>query len=1248
MRGETMSSAKWTESQEKAIYTRNKNVLVSAAAGAGKTAVLVERIIQRVLDEKEPVDIDKLLVVTFTNAAASEMKERINARLTEKYMNDSSNKHLKKQLLIINKARISTLHSFCLDLIRQNYYRLILPKGLSLDPSFRIADEVESALLRLEVMEELLENQYILEKDAFLRLVDGFGGKKDDKALQDIILKLYEYSCSQVYPFEWLKNIAFRFSAQYEDEGVQNLYINFIESMAIPLEEAVERLEEAKNYAGKPGGPDVYFQNLNDEINKLQDLLKLCYKGNKENEDRFLSCQAFIRALQELKFSSLKQCKGEVDEKLKDMVQKLRNKAKDLVRKLQKDFANRTPDKLLQDMTDMAPVMACLCELVAEFSGKYLEKKLEKNIIDFSDIEHFAINLLENVEDGVRVPSELALRLQEQFVEVLIDEYQDTNKVQDAILTYISREKANSPNLFMVGDVKQSIYAFRLADPGLFIKKYAAYHDIHDDRQQRIVLSQNFRSRDNVIDAVNFMFRQIMIEKLGGIAYDSSAELVFGKQYPENGNIDKKWPVEVHFIERKGEIAEKEVSEEETEELDAIQLEARTVGRRIMALGDKKVWDKEKKSYRPIEYRDMSILLRSTKNVVQVYIEELQKMGIPVYGDMAAGFFATTEIQFIISFLRIIDNPRQDIPLAGVLRSPVIGLSGEELAHIRLSRKKGDFYDAVRLTARNNRGKLGMSLKRFLLDLNRYRTFARRYSIGELIWFIYSETGYYDYAGALPGGRQRQANLQVLHDRARLYETTSMKGLFKFLRFLEKMEESNHDLGAAKVLGERENVVRIMSIHKSKGLEFPVVFLCGLGRKFNFRNLQEDILLDTDLGLGPNWVDAEIRLKYPTLAKIAVKHKLRMEMIAEEIRILYVALTRAREALILVGTVKNLANVVSKYTGINNSLDWELPVNVVRRAVCYFDWLIPCLLRHSEGELLRNKGDVLTLIGDKCIQDSSSWKMFLWNKEELQDDYVRGDNTITELEEGFKAFLPIAANTECQAFIDSRLSWQYPQKKLADIPAKMSVTEIKNRYQLLEQDEAIVPYFKYERQFEVKPKFLQEKRSLSAAEIGSALHMVMRHLNMKTSLSEEDIKKQIQELVIREIITKEQAQAVPVTDIYLFFQKELGIRLKNSIRVMRELPFTLALPADSMYSEEGLQEEKIIVQGTIDCLFEEKDGYVLVDYKTDLVARASKDKLRQRYKVQLDLYAQAVEIIMGYKLKEKIIYSFSLGESILL
>ncbi|MCC2685233.1 MAG: addA, partial [Paenibacillaceae bacterium] len=899
--------SRWTDDQWAAITERGGNLLVAAAAGSGKTAVLVERIIRLISDESRPVDVDQLLVATFTNAAAAEMRERIRDALERELRDRPDADHLRRQLALMNRAQITTLHSFCLEVIRR-YFQLI-----PLDPGFRIANETEAQLIRLDVLEQLLENMYnnCEEGDGFWQLADWFGGDRGDDSLYRLVQQLYDQARSMPWPEAWLRSMAEMFHPDSAGERLERWQRSLLNDVRLELQGALEEIAQAASIAQSPGGPEPYLDNLNDEWTKLAELLQHTENGW---DDLFSTFQSPI-------FGKLKACRGDkYDKDLQEQVKKLRDLAKERWGKLREELFVRSSPEYEAELSALSPAMDALVELVSAFSQRYSEAKASKGLVDFADLEHYCLHILRDPESDANLmaPSAAALEFQRQFVEVLLDEYQDTNQVQEAIVALISRDQPG--NRFMVGDVKQSIYRFRLADPGLFLQKYRAYRHYasnqpeHEEREsdapeasgRRIDLAQNFRSRAEVVDGVNFIFSQIMNERVGEIAYDDKARLVLGAaDYPDPAHPDMEgFEADFTLIDRstdssdsEGNLASSQADEEAQEQsdnseegedpndLNNAQLEARYIANRIQtwmgqegsanngATGRLEVWDKSAKQMRPLQYRDIVILLRATQTWAPTIIEELRMQGIPAYAELGTGYFAAIEIEVMLSLLKIVDNPYQDIPLAAVLRSPIFGVSAEQLAHIRIyaggAGGKIPFYDAVLTYAGWDSTSVSRvhpqlpvnealreKIQEFLFRLERWRRDARLGALADLIWKLFDDTGYYDFVGGMPGGVQRQANLRALYDRARQYEATSFRGLFRFLRFIERMKETGGDLGTARALGEQEDVVRIMSIHKSKGLEFPVVFVAGLSKQFNRQDLNSHFLLHKDMGFGPKYIDS--------------------------------------------------------------------------------------------------------------------------------------------------------------------------------------------------------------------------------------------------------------------------------------------------------------------------------------------------------------------------------------------------------
>ncbi|HBT47669.1 MAG TPA: helicase-exonuclease AddAB subunit AddA [Peptococcaceae bacterium] len=1223
----------WTPEQREAIETQNARLLISASAGAGKTAVLVQRVIERLTDPQHPADIDRLLVVTFTQAAAAEMRERIGLALARAIIREPRAANLRRQLLLLEQANITTLHSFCLDLMRRYFYLLSLP------PSFRVMGETESSLLRQEILEEVLEDRYARALESaspFGRLVDSFGGQRDDHLLKDLILRLYTFSRTHPWPRWWLE----RLPEAYRNDRVSSPddlpWVRALrEGLAREIKDLALQAREALALAQSPGGPAAYAEALRDDLARLEDLYRAACR----------SWDDLCRAGRNMEFPSLKRCPAGVDPVLKDRVQALRQDYKDRLRSWQQTYFTHTPAAVLSSLRDLAPLVEELVQAVLDFGRAYQEAKEQQGLVDFSDLEHYCLRLLLDPEAAPDnpLPSGLARELRQHFVEVLVDEYQDINALQELILHLVSRPEEEGPNLVLIGDVKQSIYRFRWAEPGLFLEKYLTYGRAPGSRR-RVDLTVNFRSRPEILHAVNFIFRQIMTPEVGELPYDEAAELRPGASYPAG---EGSGPVEVHLLELSGRDeaappAGSEGGEPEEEELEAVQAEARLVARRIRKLLEETfLWDPSAGSFRPLACRDIAVLLRSTRGRVGIFLEELARAGIPAYADTGEGYFASFEVATVVSLLQVIDNPYQDIPLAAVLRSPLVGLKAADLARIRAAHPGEEFASAVLAEAREGRGPLAARLAAFWQKLESWRTLARRSKPSDLIWTIFRETGYYDWAGGLPGGRHRQANLRALIDRARRYEQTSLRGLFGFLRFIDRLMEKGEDLAEAQPLGENEDVVRVMSIHKSKGLEFPVVIVAGLGTRFNFQDLSKSSLIHRELGLGLEWVDPEKRLAYPTLLHLAVRNRLQREALAEEMRILYVALTRAREKLILVGSFRGGEKGLP---GLNHAAATgpRLPTSYLARARSFLDWLLPALARHPHGEEIRRRAGFPGGAA-QLLTDPSSWAVRFYSLRDLAGEEEAPAAGEPAALAALRAMEPLPAGGSRREEVAAALEWEYPYGALASIPAKVAVSDLTTQEDRLFKDEvAVRPYLP---RVTRRPRFAARETGLSAAEVGSAYHIVMQHLDLKAELDEAGIIRQIRGLLEREILTPEQAAAVSPSRIAAFFSTDVGRRLLTAGRVLREVPFILSVPAGRLYPEvegEGGQE-KVVVQGIIDCLVFEGDGWLLIDYKTDRVHAGSLQELVRHYTPQLNIYSLAVETIYGRPVKEKYLYFFGSG-----
>ena len=1240
---------KWSLEQQQAIYSRNQNLLVAAAAGSGKTAVLVERIIKRLLSDNEKLDITELLVVTFTKAAAAEMRGRIGQALTEALEKGHDRRHIERQLALLNSASISTLHSFCQTVVRQHFYRL------DLDPAFRLAGEAEIGMIKADAMEELFSQKYETGDESFYRLIDYYGGERDNLDFISLILKLYDFSQSHPWPREWLRGLATPFAAaakQTVDETPWGALI--MEELCFELEELLTVYDSMIQEVTKQGQPQAYQGLLVSEQAMVESALRACAEGWRQLGN-------VLNGWQFDRLPSVK--KADASDETKEFYKKGRQKAKDFAAKTAELFFSRPPEEMLQDVAAMAPVISDLADFTLDFQEAFQQAKKAKNLLDFNDLEHFCLAILRDPESTAQniIPSVAALAYRERFAEVMVDEYQDTNGVQEMILRLVSRDN----NRFMVGDVKQSIYRFRLAEPALFMAKYNTYPAGEESVSRRIDLSQNFRSEAGILQGVNFLFRQLMTAGAAEMDYGDKEQLNPGLDYPvsSNGVIG---PIEVLLVDRdddgeKGfeQAPDREDSEQPDDshqegnqaapalaeaELSSFEQESLVIAERILELKEQnsQVYDKKKDDWRPLEWRDIVILLRAPSGKAAILLDTLRQFGIPAYAEEDSGYFQATEVQIMRSLLTVIDNPCQDIPLAAVLRSPLVGLKAAELAIVRLS-GDGDLRQALaRYGKEETDDKLVTTVTAFLENLEQWRNFARRRGVAELISKLYRDTGYYDYVGSMPGGTVRQANLRALYDRARLFETTNFRGLFRFLRFLDRLTGDGGDMAVARALGEGEDVVRIMSIHKSKGLEFPVVFVADLGKQFNLRDTTDPVLLHKELGIGAYRYQPERRFSFPTLAWHGIRHRLMMESKAEELRVLYVAFTRAREKLILIGSAAKLADKGARWSRHVSRSAAPLPDYLIATAKTGLDWLVPALMRHRDGEVLRACGGCEDELSLAALQDiPCRWAVKIIKAGEVilermaADSHHRWMHFVEKLE-------PVPAEPT-PSWMVAALTWQYPCQAAVSKPAKLSVSEIKRRF-AEEGEEDSQPPWKQVSDI-LRPRFLRVHSStLTAAERGTIMHTVMQQLDVQGDLTAAGIAAQVQGLVERELLLPEEAAVVDSRAIAGFFDSPLGQRMVESQWIKREMAFSLLVPAERFYPDMASTGEKIFVQGVVDCVFAAGDGLVLIDYKTDSIADSS--ELAAKYGVQMKLYTEAVEAVSGLKVTEVYLCSFYTGQVI--
>ncbi|QHE51381.1 helicase-exonuclease AddAB subunit AddA [Pontibacillus sp. HMF3514] len=1230
----------WTPEQERAIYTSGKDVLVAAAAGSGKTAVLVERIIQKLLNQDNPTNIDSLLVVTFTNAAAQEMRNRVGEALEKALEQQPDSTHLKKQLSLLQRASISTLHSFCLDIVRRYSYML------DLDPHFRIADEIEADLMRQEIIEDLFEEWYGKEgeeRDRFFEVVDRFSSDRSDAEVERLMLDLYNFSRQNPWPEAWMNDVQAMYDVSPDTPEEDIVWLQILKrEVKSQLNAMLKDSEQALNLTRESDGPYHYAEAIDDDREKIQQALGLVD----------ISWHELQQYMQESgSFTALSRKKVECSDEKKERVKNLRDRYKKRWTSLSQEWFARSLPAYLEDMQSLAPVVEQLMVLVREFHERFQQKKKDQALVDFADLEHYCLHVLmdESSTPEEIIPSEVAESYQQQFTELLVDEYQDTNLVQETILRMVSYGE-NSGNLFMVGDVKQSIYRFRHAEPSLFLNKYKAFAN-EKHPAERIDLARNFRSRHEVLSGTNYIFRQILDEEVGEMTYDKDAELIYSNTiYDEITSSDAE--AELVIIDREKHEDQNEESGEDFRDLEKAQLEARAYANKIQNwLGHGEgpalqVVDKGTSAKRDVQYRDIVILLRSMTWAPTI-VEELKQQGIPVYAELSTGYFEAIEIKVMLSLLKVIDNPRQDIPLASVLRSPIVGLNEDELTKIRLAQKKATYYEA--LTSYRRMGEddeLVHKVEHFLHRLDAWRKRARQGSLSELIWQIYRETGYYDFVGGIPGGRQRQANLRALYDRARTYEATSFRGLFRFLRFIERIEERGEDLGAARALGEQEDVVRIMTIHKSKGLEFPVVIMGAMDKQFNQQDLMAKYLLHKDHGFGAKMINPQKRIMYPTLAYHALKKEKQRELLAEEMRVLYVALTRAKEKLVMIGNVSSLEKKLEKWREWVEHTDWVLPSHYRLETKTYLDWVGPSLIRHQHGETLRGETETHPLLPQDIAQDESSWRVTLLHGSELVDPDALQTNDHEAVERAIRSWEPLNPAEGPNEEVERRLSFQYPHQKAIHHRAKQSVTELKRQREVKDEYSAESLMQPFKQPIVSRPRFMQKSQELSATEKGSAMHTVMQHLPFEKVLSVQEIENEVEVLVEREFLTRDEAAVIDFDAIAAFYESEMGQRLIDADRVYREVPFSLALPAHEVYADwEEETDEKVFIQGVIDLIIPGEDGWIILDYKTDQVQQPItervSDKLVSRYSTQLSLYAEALERIWNKPVEEKYLYFFN-------
>ncbi len=1262
---------KWTPQQQQVIDLRNRNLLVSAAAGSGKTAVLVERIITKITDVSHPVDIDRLLIVTFTNAAAAEMRERIGLALGAALEKDPGNAHLQRQQTLLHNAQITTIHSFCLYVIRNYFHRI------DLDPDFRVAEEGELKLLKSDVLDQVLEQYYQEADPDFLALSETIATGKTDLPLKETILKLFGFAMSYPWVEEWLEGCREPFHVtqkeQFDQLPMIRELLDYLEN--ITAQWAIQ-MKQCREISLAADGPNAYAELMELEAAAMEQI------GQSKTYQEYYQG---IGALSFSRLPTLRKFAGDMAKK--EQVQKLRNEVKDSVKKITKQFFYQSPEEMMADLAKSRPVADMLLDVTLAFIHAFSEKKRDKNILDFNDLEHFALQIL--VDDKTHKPSQTAAELRKIYQEIMIDEYQDSNNVQETILRAVSKEAQNGHNIFMVGDVKQSIYRFRMARPELFMEKYNTYTK-EESPKQRIDLHRNFRSRSEVLETVNDIFRKIMKEDIGNITYDADAALYSGAVFPQSepGMFDTKLVV---VEPREGD-----------KDLKTPELEARAVGMEIRNLIKNQKVTKQMPgkdhpgSLRKVQYSDIVILLRSLSGWADIFVKVLGEMGIPVRAASGTGYFSALEVQTVLNLLRLLDNPRQDIPMAAVLASPIGGLTGEELAILRTQFPEEKFYQAVmhympedaeqgacqaqeetrvkkvvsemeQLNGMENNQKIELppsarkKLQKFLGLLQKFRKKVSYTPIHELLYQVLEETGYQAYVNALPGGEVKKANLDMLVEKAIVYESTSYRGLFHFIRYMDQLQKYEVDFPLAE--GEQvEEAVRIMSIHKSKGLEFPIVFVSGLGKMFNNQDVREKVVLHPGLGIGLDVTDLKRRLKTPGLTRQLLARKLTLENTGEELRVLYVALTRAKEKLILTGVLKKaeeklgqlgveMAHTAGKKSAADSKNQEFLSFLRRLNANTFLQFILMAYAEYPgryQAALVRQAE--IEALEETHIAAEELGKIELLAR--LQDTDLQWEQKIAE-----------------------RMSYIYPYEEETAMRTKISVSELKNRAiersLLEEQTEQMIwgglrvenkQQTELEKQADGNkreeepptsvctenryiPAFMEEVQKENAgAKRGTAMHRVLECFDF--TRGPDTLAEQLEEMEQQNRVEKSLLELIYVPSLRKFLKSALGQRLQAAAcagKLYKEKPFVMGKPAKEVL-EESSSQEMMLIQGIIDVFFEEADGIVLLDYKTDKVSCGQ--ELADRYQAQMELYQEALARALGKPVKEKLLYSFRLGETV--
>lgn len=1218
-----MSSPRWTKEQQAVIDSRGGNLLVAAAAGSGKTAVLVQRIINMITDPIKPIDIDTLLVVTFTNAAATEMKERVQNALEKLIESDPGNTQLKRQLTLLEKANITTVHSFCLNIIKEYFFKL------NLSSDFKIGSEQELALLKIKTMDEVFEKLYKEKNEDFYTLINQFGTARGDSNLRELLLSMYHFVISAPNPQKWLNDVVDDFNIREDfkfletDSGkilIETIKIEF-EGVLQSFEQAINQIEEI---------PEL-FQYRTKYENELYEFRKVYASFDKGwNEIKYTIDNIVLEDYRK----GMKRLPKTTDEYIKTLqksTKKIRDNCKDSVINLGSEIFYRNEEDIKNEYKKLYVISKSLSDILIRFMNKYQDYKKESNIIDFNDIEHFAIKLLTDEVNGELVPSEIAKLYSCKFEEIFIDEYQDSNLTQELLLTSISK---NNENRFMVGDLKQSIYKFRQAKPEIFLEKYNSYSTDLNQISKKILLHKNFRSRKEVLDATNFIFEHIMRSEVGGLDYGVEERLNLGGHFKENNEnkVIVGGPAELHLISKldTNEDNFDSTDEIEKEDLDKIQQEARVIGNIIKDLfipnenGEVfKVIDKKSGDYRNVRFSDIVILLRSISNWQEIIAEELGKMGIPVEISSATGYLDSFEIRTSIVLLKAINNPYDDISLVGALRTICFDFTMDELASLKNEFKHLCFYEALKEYSEKD-DDLSVKCKTALSRINDFIRFSRKNSIYDTLNYIYSETEYYTFISALQNGEVRVNNIELLLERAYIFSKENECNIGSFIEYIENLREQDLDLEGYSAVADSSDSVKIMTIHKSKGLEFPVVICAGMGKQFNTMDLKNPFLYHMDLGYGPQIVDVERKITYPSIKKEALKRKMHLETLAEEIRILYVALTRPKEKLIITGMVNNLESNMEKWGGFTYTEN-ALPAYSILKASNYLDWIVPSLLKHRDFKDLCLDYNIEDVVR---TEHESEWTYKVWDSSDIPEVVLKkmSDENTENIKDDNLTLDTILNN----------LVLESPQfEQYSSTPKAFSITDFVDIVNKKENTKSTL----------LLPDIFEEEKCFSAAEIGTIFHEAMQKIDFKNIHSLNDVYSEIDRLVKNGLLLDKEAAVLNKRRIWKFIDSQLGKRIKSSKDIKREQPISIYI--DDKYSLPEINNlNSLLINGVIDIYFEEEDGLVIVDYKTDYVDEANINSIIKDYSIQLKLYKEALERTTNKKVKECYLHLFSKEESI--